>query len=83
KIIIGIIDKDSFLGKIYQAKKSKFYKTARFFSVREIVSLLKQARFSKISFRQTIFHLPSQLRQIEPSQDGYGKGGFVVIAAYK
>lgn len=83
KIIIGIIDKDSFLGKIYQAKRSKFYKSARFFSVNEAVDLLKQAHFSGISFKQTIFHLPSKLKQIEPTQDGYGKGGFVVIAAYQ
>lgn len=34
-IIIGIIDKDSFLGRFYQIKKSIFYKQANFFSVKD------------------------------------------------
>ncbi|GAG27255.1 unnamed protein product, partial [marine sediment metagenome] len=36
KIIVGIIDKDSFLGKFYRKKKSIFYKEANFFSVKEV-----------------------------------------------
>ena len=39
ELILGIIDKNSFLGKFYQKKKSIFYKNAYFFKVEEVVNL--------------------------------------------
>jgi len=83
KIIIGIIDKNSFLGKFYQKKKGVFYKQANFFSVREVRDLLKAAGFSRFSHYQTIFKLPDKTNSIEKPQKGFGKGGFVVISAKK
>jgi len=83
KIIIGIIDKNSFLGKFYQKKKGVFYKQANFFSVREVRDLLKAAGFSRFSHYQTIFKLPDKINSIENPQKGFGKGGFVVIAGIK
>jgi ubiquinone/menaquinone biosynthesis C-methylase UbiE len=83
KIIIGIIDKDSFLGKFYQKKKSVFYKEATFFSVGEVTDLLKSNGFKNISYLQTVFHLPEKISSIEKPQKGFGKGGFVVISAKK
>jgi len=57
KIIIGIIDKDSFLGKMYEKKKqkSKFYKDANFLSAREVIEMLKELGFKNIKATQTIF----------------------------
>ena len=83
KIILGIVDKDSFLGKFYQEKKSIFYQEANFFSVKEIVKLLKDNMFGKFSFYQTIFNLPEKVKTIESPSEGYGKGGFVVISGEK
>ena len=83
KIILGIIDKDSFLGEFYQRKESVFYKQANFFSIKDVSELLKVAGFNKITYRQTLFNYPDKLNSIEKSQKGFGKGGFVVISAQK
>lgn len=83
KLIIGIIDKDSFLGKYYQRKKSVFYKQANFFAVKELVNLLKVLGFSRFTYYQTVFHLPEKINSIEKPRKGFGKGGFVVIKGKK
>ena len=83
KIILGIIDKDSFLGEFYQTKKSVFYKQANFFSIKDISELLKAAGFNKITYRQTLFNYPDKLNSIEKPQKSFGRGGFVVIEAQK
>lgn len=83
KIIIGIIDKDSFLGKFYQKKKSVFYKKANFFSVKELTRLLKAKGFKKFSYYQTIFKLPEKINSVEKPKKGFGKGGFVLVVAVR
>jgi len=83
KIILAIVDQNSFLGKFYQEKKSVFYKEANFFSVKEMVKLLEDNEFGKFSFYQTIFNLPEKVKTIETPLEGYGKGGFVVISGEK
>ncbi len=84
-LILGIIDKESFLGKLYQSKreKSKFLKYANFYSVKEILDFLEKLRFKDIKICQTIFKNPQELTEIEPPKEGYGKGGFVVIRGTK
>lgn len=83
RLILGIVDKDSFLGKHYQRKKSVFYKQANFFSVKELVNLLKATGFRRFTYYQTVFHLPEKINSIENPKRGFGKGGFVVIAGEK
>ncbi|MGD2278939.1 MAG: class I SAM-dependent methyltransferase [Candidatus Omnitrophota bacterium] len=83
KLIIGIIDKKSFLGEFYQKKGSIFYGRARFFSIEEIAKMLKTSGFGDISYYQTIFDYPDKLDAVEKPQKGYGKGGFVVISAIR
>jgi len=84
-LILGIIDKESFLGKLYQSKreKSKFLKYANFYSVREILDFLEKLRFRDIKICQTIFKNPQELTEIEVPKEGYGEGGFVVIRGVK
>jgi len=84
-IVIGLIDKNSNLGKKYEEKKSrsKFYKDANFHSVEEIQKDLVKAGFSNIKIIQAI--LPGDTgeygeQEIKP---GYGKGSFVVLRAQK
>ena len=83
KIIMGIIDKDSFLGEFYQKKKSVFYQEANFFNIREITDLLKDTGFSKFSYYQTLYKLPAEIKSVQRLRKGFGKGGFVVIAGEK
>ena len=81
RVVIGIIDKDSFLGRFYQKKKSIFYKSAQFFSVNEITDLLTEAGFNNFLYFQTLFKLPVEMNSVDDPLEGYGKGGFVVISA--
>jgi len=83
KIIIGIVDKDSFLGKFYQKKKSAFYKEASFFGIKEITDLLENTGFSKFSYYQTLYNFPDRIKSVQKPQKGFGRGGFVVIAGEK
>ena len=83
EIIIGIIDKESSLGRFYQKKGSIFYGHARFFDIEEIMRMLRSSGFSDFSYYQTIFDHPDKLTTIEEPQEGFGKGGFVVLNAVK
>ncbi len=82
-LIIAFIDKDSQYGKIVEEKKlkSKFYATATFYAVDEIISKITAANFEVTDILQTLTQL-NPLR-IEPAIEGYGNGGFVVIKAKK
>ena len=82
KLIIGIIDKNSFLGRYYQKKKrSLFYNQAKFFTVEEVINLLKTAGFNQFSYYQTIFQFPEKMHSVEKPKPDFGKGGFVAISA--
>lgn len=81
RIILGIVDRDSFLGRFYQKKRSAFYNEAKFFGVEELTDLLKKAGFNKFSYYQTIFNFPEKMSSIENSEKGFGKGGFIVVGA--
>jgi len=86
KIVIGIIAKNSPLGKIYQEKKEaghKIYKYANFFTVEEVVDLLKRNGFKNFVFYQTLFKPLEEIKEIEEPKEGFGEGSFVVIAAEK
>lgn len=85
RVIIGIIDKESFLGKMYQARKnqSKFYAPARFFSVPEILEMLTDDKWKDVEMWQTIYGPLGRIKEIQTPQEGAGEGGFVVISARK
>ncbi|MFA5167344.1 MAG: class I SAM-dependent methyltransferase [Candidatus Omnitrophota bacterium] len=82
-LLVGIIPKDSFLGKAYQKKGSIFYKNARFFSMFELVHKLAVLKFVDFEFCETLFQLPDRIARIENPKKGFGKGGFVVVACRK
>jgi ubiquinone/menaquinone biosynthesis C-methylase UbiE len=84
-LIIGFVDKDSIIGRLYQRQKEKsiFYRIATFYSVDEVILYLRKAGFSEFHISQTIFHSLSEIKDIEPLKEGYGKGSFVVIKAVK
>ena len=84
-IIIGMIDKDSRLGRKYKERRreSKFYRNAKFHSVVEVQEMLKKAGFSNFAYLQVM--LPGDFKEeYEPEvKQGYGKGSFVVLRAQK
>ncbi len=84
-IIIGMVDKESFLGRLYESKKrrSEFYMHAKFYSIREVLDWLKKLEFGNIKTCQTLFKNLDRITAIEPVKEGYGEGGFVVISAQK
>jgi ubiquinone/menaquinone biosynthesis C-methylase UbiE len=84
-LIVGFIDKESTIGKQYEARKadSLFYKQARFYSVEKVVNELAQAGFRHLEFRQTLFGELDSIQTDQPSKEGYGEGSFVVIQASK
>ena len=84
-LIIGFVDRDSSLGKLYQQHKenSLFYKIATFYSTKEVVYNLSKVGFKEFDFRQTIFHSLNEIKNIEPVKENYGEGSFVVIRARK
>jgi len=83
EIIIGIIDKDSSLGQILEKNKneSKFYKYAKFFSVKEISELIEIGGFFVTEIFQTLIN--ENIKTVEKPAKGYGKGSFVVIKGKK
>ncbi len=84
-IIIGLVDKNSPLGRIYQKMKgqNKFYQIATFYSTDEVISKLEENRFTNIETVQTVFGDLPDIKSKQDYKSGYGEGGFVVIKANK
>jgi len=85
RVIIGYVDKESRIGKTYQANKqfSTFYKEARFYSSEEINQYLKNAGFQYIEFVQTLFGDLKVIDEVQDFSKGYGCGSFVVVKGEK
>ncbi len=83
KFLVGIIDKNSPLGQIYQTKKHEnvFYRLATFYSTEEIISLLEQNKFKNLEIVQTVFGRLAEIKVRQLFKKGHGEGGFVVIRA--
>ncbi|MGC9363531.1 MAG: class I SAM-dependent methyltransferase [Fidelibacterota bacterium] len=84
-IIIGFVDKNSRLGKLYEKNRlnNVFYRDATFFSVEEVIDHLKQAGFGDFEMKQTVFQPLDRVVAVNPVEQGYGKGSFVVIRAMR
>lgn len=85
RVVIGFVDKESKIGKVYQQNKqySTFYKEAKFFSAREIEEFLCNHQFSNIEFVQTLFGDLKSINSVQDFQKGYGEGSFVVAKGEK
>jgi len=84
-IIVGLIDKESKLGKKYEDKKnkSKFYKNANFHSVMEIQKKIEKAGFSNIECTQALLPGDTHENYKPEVKQGYGEGSFVVLRGQK
>lgn len=83
--VIGFIDRDSPVGKLYQERKEKniFYRSATFYGVDEVIHLLEEAGFEDPALTQTLFGNLKDIRTVEKPLPGYGTGSFVAVGALK
>ncbi|MFO7605405.1 MAG: class I SAM-dependent methyltransferase [Desulfurivibrionaceae bacterium] len=84
-LLVGFIDKDSFLARKYEKRKkeSLYYREANFHSVKEILGYLEKAGFRDFKVVETIFRPLDEITAREPIKEGYGEGAFVVARAIK
>jgi len=80
-IIIGFIDKNGFLGRLYKKKKSSYYGKAKFYSVKEVKEMLIHYGFGGFKMTRTLSKMPEEIKK--PEAPGSKKGGFAVLAAKK
>lgn len=82
-LVVGYIDRESPLGRQYQATKAHnpFYSEATFVATDELVEALTTAGFSDVSFVQTLFQGVDALDSPDTVEDGHGEGSFVAIKA--
>ena len=84
-IIIGFVDKNSPVGKLYEKYKDEnvFYRIAKFYSVKEVVDNLKRTGFKNFEFVSTVFQKLEDIKKIEAIKDGFSEGSFVVVKGIK
>ncbi len=84
-VLVGFIDKESYLGNIYNKKKddSRFFKKAVFYSVPEVKMLLEESGYHSFEFVQTLIHGKKDKFISEKILSGYGVGSYVVIKGIK
>lgn len=83
ELIIAFVEKNSILGKKYRKKapKSRFYRNVVFRTAEDIISLLKEHRFGDITVMQTLFKPLNLIHHPEETEEGFGRGSFIVIKA--
>lgn len=84
-LVIGFLDKDSVIGKDYEARKaaSTFYRQATFYKVDSVINKLSSAGFRHFELRQTLFGELGSIQTLQSSRKGYGEGSYIVIKAMK
>lgn len=82
-VLLGYIDKESRVGKHYQAIKDEnpFYQDATFHSTESVLEKLASVGFENPEIRQTIFQMPDEMDETDPVREGYGDGSFVALRA--
>jgi ubiquinone/menaquinone biosynthesis C-methylase UbiE len=83
RLVIGYIDKESPVGRQYQANKAEnpFYRDATFVATDELLECLERVGFAEFEFVQTIFEHPTELSEPDRVEDGRGEGSFVGLGA--
>ncbi|MCK0179268.1 class I SAM-dependent methyltransferase [Flavobacteriaceae bacterium S0862] len=84
-IIIAFLDKEQSIARQYEEKRhrSTFFKNATYYSVDKVKDLLKNAKFKDLEFNQTLFGELNEIKEIQPTKEGYGDGSFVIVKAVK
>lgn len=82
-IIVGIIDKDSALGKQYSKSESSYYRGAHFIGPGELEEWIRRLGFEEIRSCQTLAGNLNAMVTPESPKVGCGEGGFVVFSGCK
>lgn len=84
-LIVGFLDRDRPIAQAYETKRSQsiFYKNARFHTVERVRDLLDETGFKNPEYLQTLFGDLEEITEPQPSEEGYGRGSFVVLKANK
>ncbi len=87
-VVLGLILKESPWAIFYKKKGEVgniFYKTARFYSLKELEAMVKKAGLRIIDVYSTIFQNPTEkpLRSESPKKGYYKNAGFVTMKAAK
>jgi len=84
-VVIGFIEKDSALGRMYQQRKaeSRFYREASFHTAGGVIQALEATGFTDFSFVQTLFPGEDETGAVQAVKEGRGDGAFVVVRATK
>ncbi len=82
-LVLAFVDRSSPLGVQYENFKEQniFYRDATFYSVDDILKILKAAGLNVEHIRQTVFGPLDSIKDVQQYKEGYGEGGFVVITA--
>ncbi|MCZ7362101.1 MAG: methyltransferase domain-containing protein [Candidatus Methanoperedens sp.] len=85
RLIVGEINKESWLGQIYEdrRKKSQFYIVATFYSSNEIIEMFDRVGIRYLESYHTLMSQSTAHEMLEEPEKGLDKGGFVVIAGVK
>ncbi|MCB2182503.1 MAG: methyltransferase domain-containing protein [Desulfobulbaceae bacterium] len=86
-LVVGMVPITGAWGKALQAKKEKehpFYKHASFYPVDSVISWLKEAGFSLVECRSSLFQKPDSLHELETSSGGLdAEAGFCLLVGLK
>ena len=83
-VVTCIIPRDSIWGRYYMRKESPFYKVARFYTVNEVMDMLKSVKLRVVKAVSTLrTYGPEDRPRYEEPVAGDLKGGFICIAAQK
>jgi SAM-dependent methyltransferase len=82
-VVVGLVDRDSSLGRHYLAHQaeSPFYADASFFTAADVERLLMDTGFVDPVWVETLSEAPDRLARIEPARPGRGEGAFLVVRA--
>ena len=80
RLVVGFIERESTLGRLYSEKGGRFFSVARLLSFREVEEGIVKAGFRIQRVMQTLFGELSPDRFEEP-EPGWGRGSFIGIVA--
>lgn len=82
-VIVSFIDKEGRIGSSYEKRKnqSTFYRDAHFYTVKQVLNILKEAGFKNPVISQTLFGELDEIKEVQVPREGFGEGSFVVVRA--
>lgn len=83
RIIIAFVNRASPLGKQYELHQQEnvFYRDATFYSAEQVIHLLERENVEIAEIKQTVFGKLDDIQTVQDYEEGFGKGGFVILTA--